>query len=293
MKYFAGFLLLIAVPASVHAAAPELLWETPGFIAPESVLYDANRQEFFVSNMGAHGSAAPAGDGFISRVAADGKLLELKWATGLDNPKGLALAKGKLYVGDDRDLVEIEVASGKIVARYAPADGPGSFNDCTADAEGNIYVCSGRLHTVFRLHEGTFEPWVKLDRAATGGINGLRAEKDRLLLGGWSLRDADGKEQLGHLSTIAYSDKTPGRIGTDPICHIDGIESDGGDGYVITDWLTGDVLHVSTDGKATPIMKLVRGSADHTYIVATQQLIVPLMNDNVLRAYRWAPGGMQ
>jgi hypothetical protein len=149
------------------------------------------------------------------------------------------------------------------------------------------------LHTVFRLHEGKFEPWANLDRAKTGGINGLRAEKDRLLLGGWSLRGADGKEQLGHLSTIAYSDKALGRIGTDPICHIDGIESDGSDGYVVTDWLTGDVLQVSADGKATPIMKLVRGSADHTYIAATQQMIVPLMNDNVLRAYRWSPGGVR
>jgi hypothetical protein len=207
----------------------------------------------------------------------------------LDNPKGLALANGRLYVGDDKDLVEIELASGKIVARHAPKDGPGSFNDCTADPEGNVYVCSGRLHTVFRLHGGTFEPWARLDRAKTGGINGLRAEKDRLLLGGWSVRDGDGKEQLGHLSTIAYSDKAVGRIGTDPICHIDGIESDGRNGYTVTDWLTGDVIHVSAEGKATPIMKLVQGSADHSYIVAKQLMIVPLMNDNVLRAYRWAP----
>ena len=138
------------------------------------------------------------------------------------------------------------------------------------------------------MHAGRFEPWVKLDRAKTGGINGLRAEKNRLLLGGWSVRDAEGNEQLGHLSTIAYRDQALGRIGTVPICHIDGIESDGADGYSVTDWLTGDVLHVSADGKPTPIMKLVQGSADHAYIAGKQQIIVPLMKDNVLRAYRWS-----
>lgn len=288
MKYPCCFLILLAVAGSLHAATPELLWETPGFVAPESAIFDAARKEIYVSNMGDHRKEAPAGDGFISRVSAEGKLLEQKWVTGLDNPKGLSLANGRLYVGDDKDLVEIELPSGKILARHAPTDGPGAFNDCTADPDGNVYVCSGRLHTVFRLHQGTFAPWVKLDRKQTGGINGLRAEKDRLLLGGWSVRDAEGKEQLGHLSTVAYSDQAAGRIGTQPICHIDGIESDGSDGYTVTDWLTGEVIHVSADGKPTPIMKLVQGSADHAYIAGTQEMIVPLMNDNVVRSYRWS-----
>jgi hypothetical protein len=289
MKSTFGPLLMIASLSLASAAEPKLLWETGGFVAPESVAYDAARHVLYVSNMGAHEKNAPPGDGFISRVSADGKMLDQKWVTGLDNPKGLALSNDRLYVGDDKDLVEIEVASGKIIARYAPPDGPGSFNDCTADPDGNIYVCSGRLHTVFRLQKGKFEPWAKLDRAKTGGINGLRAEKDRLLLGGWSVRDDKGEEKLGHLSTIAYSDQAVGRIGNEPIAHIDGLESDGRDGYTVTDWLTGDLLHVSVDGKAQPLMKLVQGSADHIYLPIKQEMIIPLMKDNVLRAYQWAP----
>jgi hypothetical protein len=273
----------------IQAASPGLLWETAGFVAPESVVADSAHQVLYVSNMGAHEKDSAPGDGFISRVSADGKMLQLKWATGLDNPKGLALANGKLYAGDDKDLVEIDLETGKILNRYAPEDGPGVFNDCTADADGNVYVCSGRLLTIFRLHEGKFAPWLKLDRKVTGGLNGLRAEKNRLLLGGWSIQDADGKEQLGHISTVAYSDKAVGRLGTQPVCHIDGLEPDGRGGYVVSDWLTGDVLHVSSDGKPQPIMKLVQGTADLTYISDKQELIVPLMKDNVLRAYRWAP----
>jgi hypothetical protein len=211
----------------------------------------------------------------------------------LENPKGLGVAKGRLYAGDDNDLVEIDIASGKILARYAPVDGPGKFNDCTVDPEGNVYVCSGRLLTVFRLHDGKFEPWVKLDAAVTGGINGLRAEKDRLLLGGWSIKDAQGQEQVGHISTVSYADKSIGRLGTRPVCHVDGLEPDGRGGYTVTDWLTGDVLHVTAQGDATPIMKLVQGSADHTYLIDRQQLIIPLMKDNVLRAYSWSAVGVK
>jgi len=284
-----ALLASVLAAALSAAAAPELLWETPGLVGPESVVFDAARNEFYVSNMGTHGKDATPGDGFISRLGADGKLLELKWVTGFDNPKGLALVGGRLYVGDDRDLVEIDVAAGKVAQRYAPADGPGDFNDATADAAGNVYVCSGRLGTVFRLHEGTLAAWYKLDRAKTGGLNGLKAEKDRLLLGGWSIRDAEGKEQLGHISFVTYSDQALGRLGSQPVCHIDGLEPDGSGGYIVSDWLTGDVLNVSADGVPTPVLKLVRGTADLTYLIDSHLLVIPSMNENVLRAYRWAP----
>ena len=289
MKIPTLFLALAVSTACFAGESPELVWETTGFISPESVVFDASRNEFFVSNLGARGKEAAPGDGFISRVSAEGKILELKWATGLDNPKGLALANGHLYAGDDPGLVEIDLADGKIVTRHSPDDGPGAFNDCTADGEGNVYVCSGRLNTVFRLHAGKFEPWYKLDLSKTGSLNGLRAEKDRLLLGGWSVRAADGKEQLGHISTVSYQDQALGRIGDQPLCHVDGLEPDGQGGYTVTDWLTGDLLHVTADGKSTPVMKLVRGSADHTYLASKQLLVIPLMLNDALRAYRWAP----
>jgi hypothetical protein len=291
MKFSLSLIPFLLTTVVGFSGTPELLWETHGLVGPESVVFDPATQVFYVSNLGSHGKDAVPGDGFISRVSKDGELLELKWVTGLDDPKGLALVGGRLYVGDEPALVEIDISTAKIVGHYAPPDGPGNFNDCTADSEGNVYVCCGRLLTIFRLHEGKFESWLKLDATKTGSLNGLRAEKDRLLLGGWSIRDANGKEQLGHISTVSYANKSIGRLGSEPVCHIDGLEPDGVGGYTVTDWLTGDVLHVSALGKVDPIMKLVQGTADHTYLKDRQLIILPLMNDNVLRAYRWAPGG--
>lgn len=275
--------------ARAFAQAPELVWETGGFIAPESAVFDTVRNQYYVSNMGTHGNGSTPGDGFISRVSADGKILDLKWVTGFDNPKGLALANGRLYVGDDKDLVEIDLAAAAVAARYQPEDGPGSFNDCTADPAGNVYVCSGRLGTVFRLSSGKFAPWFKVDRTKTGGINGLRAEKDRLLLGGWTLRGPDGQEQLGHISIVAYADQTFSRIGDQPLARCDGIEPDGTGSYTVTDWLSGDVLHVAPDGKVAKLMSLGRGTADHLYRIEEKLLIIPQMMEHKLRAYRWSP----
>lgn len=287
-KLFTGLACLVTTVCA-HAQPPVLVWETAGFVGPESVVFDAARNEFYVSNMGTHGASATPGDGFISRVGVDGKILALRWVTGLDNPKGLALVRGRLYVGDDKNLVEIDVAAGNISNRYAPADGPGDFNDCTADPAGNVYVCSGRLGTIFRLSDGRFEPWYELDRTKTGGLNGLKAGPDRLLLGGWSVRDAGGKERLGHISTVAYADQAFGRVGDQPVCHIDGLEPDGQGGYTVTDWLTGDVLHVTAGGKTSPLLSLGRGTADHTYLVDEKLLIIPQMLEHKLRAFRWAP----
>jgi hypothetical protein len=254
------------------------------------VVFDQERKQFYVSNMGSWGQGSTPGDGFISRVNAAGQILDLRWVTGLESPKGLALAGGRLYVGDDAELVEIDPTTGVIAARHRPDDGPGGFNDCTADPAGNVYVFSRRFSTVFRLRAGKFEPWAKVDATKTGWPNGLLAEHDRLLLGSWVVRDANGQEQTGHLSTVAYADQALGRLGDQPIGHIDGIEPDGRNGYTITDWTTGDVLHVSAGGRPTLLVKLRQGAADHDYVIDQRLLVIPLVLDNAIRAYRWAPG---
>lgn len=284
-------LALFACAALTAAAqTPELRLETGGFAAPESVVFDASRDCYYVSNMGTYGAGAVPGDGFISRLQADGSLAELRWVEGLDSPKGLALAIGRLYVGDDKDLVVIDPATGAVIARYQPPDGPGSFNDCTADAAGTVYVFSNRLGVIFRLRGTAFEPWFKVDRARTGGLNGLKAEADRLLLGGWSRRGPDGREQAGHLSFVTFADEPVlGRIGDQPIGRIDGIEPDGAGGYTVTDWLAGDVLQVTADGRPTILLSIGRGTADHTYLPAARLLVVPHVLDHKVRAYRWAP----
>ena len=282
-----GLGLAATVPRAV-AAAPEPLWETGGFSTPESVVFDRRRGVFYVSNIGTRGADAIPDDGFISRLDADGTLLDLEWITGLHNPKGLALANGRLYAGDDDALVEIDLDAAEIVARHAPADGgPAQFNDTTADADGNVYAFSRRLDTVFRLHQGRLEPWLELDVARTGRPNGLRVDGGRLLMGSWQV-PPEG-EQPGHLSTVALADRSVGRIGSAPIGHIDGIEPDGRGGWTVTDWTRGLLLHVGADGATTPLLTLSRGSADHLYLADRDLLVVPMFFDDVVRAWRWAP----
>ena len=133
-------------------------------------------------------------------------------------------------------MFEIDLKSGDVVARHRPEDGGnGAFNDCTADLDGNVYVYSARLSTVYRLHAGRFESWKEIDTSITGGLNRLRAEIDRLLLGGWTEMDSNGDQQLGHISIVRFADKSVSRIGNTPLAHVDGLEPDGAGGYTVTD----------------------------------------------------------
>lgn len=283
-------ILCLLVPLAATAAVPELQWEATGLHAPESIVYDARRDCFYVSNLATRGNDRTPGDGFISKLDRTGAVLTLRWAVGLEDPKGLAIAHNRLYVGDTPDMVEIDLDTGEVVARHQPIDGEdGSFNDCTADPDGNVYVFSARLKQIYRLHAGKFEPWFEVDTARTGGLNGLRAETDRLLLGGWSLTDATGQTQLGHISTVRFRDQELARIGTGPLAHVDGIEPDGLGGYTVTDWLTGEVKHLAADGSVEVLLQLVQGTADHEYLIEPGLLLIPSMLADKVQAYAWKP----
>lgn len=76
-----------------------------GFNQPENLVYDSVGDVFLVSNMGG-GNAARDDNGFISRVAPDGRVLSLRWIAGgsngvvLDAPKGLAIRGDTIAVAD-------------------------------------------------------------------------------------------------------------------------------------------------------------------------------------------------
>ncbi|THF62728.1 NHL repeat-containing protein [Pseudothauera rhizosphaerae] len=96
----------LALPVWGHATdGVEIVVEQVGFAKPESVVHDTRNDVYLVSNINGLVSG-PAGKGFISRIAPDGRVLQLKWIDGgapgttLHHPAGLAIADGVLYVAD-------------------------------------------------------------------------------------------------------------------------------------------------------------------------------------------------
>ena len=73
----------------------------------------------------------------------------------------------------------------------------------------------------------------------------------------------------------------------EPIGNLDGLEPDGKGGWLVSDWIGGAVHRVvGVDGSHELVVDLDMGSADLEYIADLSLLIVPMMLNNTLVAYR-------
>lgn len=92
-----------------------------GFSFPESAIHDPFTDKYLVSNMG-NAPSAPAADGFISKLSPDGQVLASKWIDGansgydLNDPTGMAVFAGKLYVADIDHVRVFNVFNGQHIA---------------------------------------------------------------------------------------------------------------------------------------------------------------------------------
>jgi sugar lactone lactonase YvrE len=252
-------------------------WQTKKELrVPESVLYDESRNVLYVSNINGK-STEKNGQGFISKVSLDGKIEVLKWVTGLHAPKGSAIYKNKLYVSDIDHLIEIDVNTGKILAKY-PATGAKFLNDVATDSMGNVYVTdmSSENSVIYILSHGTMAVWMKGGEISRP--NGLDMEGKRLLVG----NSGDGS-----LKAINLADKkitTIAQVGSG----IDGLRSDGKGNYFISDW-RGKTSLVTASGQTIVLIDttaLKINSADLEYIKSRRLLLIPTFFANRVVAYR-------
>lgn len=269
---------------SPAVAAPTLLWEVTGLANPESALPDVKSGLIYVSNVNGE-AGAKDGNGFIAKVSLDGKIVDLKWVTGLNAPKGLALVGGKLYAADIDELVEIDVKDGKITNRF-PAKDAKFLNDVAADAAGNVYVSDMATNTIWKLSGGKLEAW--LNDAKLENPNGILVEGDNLRVAAWGvMTDGFATKVPGHLLSVTLDDKAVSNVGDGkPFGNLDGLEPLGGGAYLLTDWMAGKVLKFGADGNVETLLELGQGAADIGYDPATRTMYVPQMKKSTLQAYK-------
>jgi sugar lactone lactonase YvrE len=277
------------------------LWETPNDLKnPESVAYASEQNVLFVSNVNGKPTQKDQ-NGFISKVSSsNGSIIELNWVTGLNAPKGIAISNNKstLYVSDITDLVEINIDNGKIMKRYN-APGSAFLNDVVSDNQGNIYVSDTVTNTIYKLdtnakdgnNMSSLQAW--LQSPQLNGPNGLHVDnsKNRLIVA--SLGDMS--KPGGGIEVIDLKNKTITTLGkegtTSPFGGLDGIESDTTEArYYVSDNPAGKVYIVYADGTGYGILidLHTKGAADLGFIPSQSTIIIPLMQDNKLVAYKLA-----
>ena len=277
-------LFSLLLPAFTHAANPVLIpaWQSETlFDAPESIVFDPQHKLLFVSNV--NGSPNDAdGNGYISQLSLDGKVIKKRWLEGLNAPKGMALLGDSLYVADINELIVIDIKQGKVINKYL-APKALFLNDVVADKQGNIYVSDMMTNTIHRLSGEQFEIW--LHDVQLEAPNGLLVEDNNLIVGSWgNMTDGFATETAGHLKTVNLKTKQIQSLGDKtPAGNLDGVESDGNGNYFVTDWMQGKLLHITPSGLSSTLISLPQGSADHTVLLKQNLVIIPMMlTGNVL-----------
>lgn len=259
---------------SVAVAKPNLTlkWETDTVLTTcESVIYDQNADMLYVSNI----NGAPDtkdGNGFISKVNLEGKVVEVKWITGIDAPKGMGLHNGKLFVTDIDKIHEIDIASGKITKTHAIADAK-FLNDVTVDADGKVYISDMMSGDITLLEKGKLSKWM----TNVNGPNGLFArDNNELIMLSWndkSVNVIDSAKQVV--------------MKTDSIDNPDGVEAVGNGAYLVSSW-NGMIHYVDHDWNKKLLLDTRSdsvSSADIEFIPEKNLLLVPTFFNNKVMAY--------
>ncbi|MGY0398581.1 MAG: SMP-30/gluconolactonase/LRE family protein [Ostreibacterium sp.] len=282
-KRLALSLLFFSIAANAQNVHKQ--FEVTGLNNPESTIVDIKNSAIYVSNI--NGAATEKNNqGYISKINLDGKIISKKWITGLNAPKGLALFKGKLYVADIDDIVEIEIKTGKKTRHKAPE--ATFLNDLTVDKAGNVYASNTfGFSAIYKLAPKDDQATLWLKSQALNLPNGLLVKDKNLYAVTWGA-NPDPKTYAtkipGKLIKIALDDQSISDI-TQPFGNLDGIEPFH-DGFLISDWLAGKLYYVGKNKSVQHLADLLKGSADIHFDEKTNRLYVPQLLDNKLTVYR-------
>lgn len=247
------------------------VWTLTGLADPESVALAADRRTLYVANVAGEGDVKD-GNGFISRITTGGKMLQREWVTGLDAPKGAIVTGGKLYVSDIDRLVEIDIAAGKVAARY-PVPGATFLNDVAVAPDGTVLVADSGTGRIFALKDGAMTVWSADPELKS--VNGLLPEPGRLIV----------TTMEGKLLALDYVTGAAKVLATG-LGQADGVAPADGDNYLVSEW-PGRLFHVTPDGRSTVKMD---SRASETYINdfirVGDLLIVPNWKPGSVTAYR-------
>ena len=255
-----------------EARSLELVWMASGFEQPEGAAL-APDGGYFISNIGPGPEMEKDGNGYISRLNADGTVAAAKFAGGLDAPAGLAVHEGVLYAADRDGVAMFDAATGAAKGKVV-IEGVVFLNDMTV-WKGDVLVSDSGTATIHKVTpEGAS---VFATNAGWEGINGVLGDGDRLLISTMT----DGKlidmRGPGAETVIATGMKDADGIGLVP-----------GGGYLVSSW-PGEIHHVGEDGVVTLMIDTrADGILQNDLSVFGDVVIVPNWEPGTVTAWKIA-----
>jgi len=255
-----------------------------GFQTPESVLYDADQDVYFVSNINGQPTAADD-NGFVSRINPDTLQNDLKWIDAakpdiiLNAPKGMAILGDNLYVADLVVVRRFDRKTGQPKGEIAI---PGStfLNDLASDGKA-LYVTDSGL----KAGANGFEP------TGSDAVWKIVNDKPQKLASGSDLNRPNGVEVVdgkvwvvsfgaNELYQIDKGKKT--NVTKIPKGSLDGLVHMGDGSFLVTSWDGKTVYRGKPGGAFAPVVENVDSPADIGYDAKRHRLLVPHFMENVV-----------
>lgn len=271
-----------ATQPAAEASGPATLSE--GFETPESVLYDADQDVYFVSNI--NGSPVEAdGNGFISRISAADRSVESKWIDGategvtLNAPKGLAIVGNELWVTDITTVRRFDRRSGASLGEIA-IEGSGFLNDLASAPDGGAYLSDSGLSlegqefmpsgtdAIYRIAaDGTVEKLASGDELTRP--NGVVAGEE----GVWVV--TFGGNQLYRIAGEGKTD-----LHELPQGSLDGLVLLPDGAMLVSSWDASAVFRGSPGGPFEPVIENVESPADIGFDSKRNLVLIPHFMEN-------------
>jgi len=278
-----GILLGLALVGGCEAPGwrIEKIAVVDGIKIPESLAIDHANGCVYVSNC--EGDPAKSweddGDGFISRMTPEGKMLDKYWIKSkpgaiLNDPKGLAIFNGYLYICDNKRLVRapLDRSSGPEEVKLNTTE---IFCDPLAWG-GSLYVgYGGPEKIIFKIAKDGSLALIK----GVESINGLAGDDKQLYCVTWATHEIHQIDPEGKTEPKAFGL-------ADKFVNLDGIDilSDGT--FVISDFKANRLYTVSPDRKTVTPLVDVDTPADIIVDHKRNLLYVPSYKSQKITIYK-------
>lgn len=272
--FFAAITLLSSCSNEFQHEGLTSVFETEAvFKSPECIIVNSAENCFYVSNINNRSSDEKDGDGFISKVSLDGKILELEWITGINDPRGMSLIEDTLWVADIDELIKISVSSATILEKIK-IDGATALNDISIDeSTQKLYTSDFRGNKVFTLENfNTQGASIEINKP-----NGLLTFNQQLFVGTF---DAE--------NTLSVINENAKETIWSAECKIDGLAMYQEPDALLLSNYDGQLLILDKTSQSTTLLIKTEKHkvADFAFVPDQSMVIIPALDINKVLAYK-------
>ena len=280
-------LFLFLMSASVLA-------NEPAFAQPESAYFYTSGSTdpgvYFISSTNGNEM------GWVSKLAADGSMIDSRWATNIRNPMGMRVSGKRLWVNNITEIIGINLKDPSDRIVYSIDDAI-LLNDLATDSSGYAYLSDSMNSRVVRIDLATGENSTFISTLPSSP-NGLLVHGDKLYIASWGIMSEQPEERAewitqtaGDLYWVSLKQSENVRhIVVPELGNLDGVEIDQQGNIYVSDWENGKLYKISSSNKTViELGQYKQGLADLGLNSLTGELVLPIMLSSEVLFYNPSP----